>query len=408
MQNIELTILGSYYDSQLYAGLLYLWTINGDVITVNWDELMDDYIKNNVHARLKMAVYCAFQRSNALYEKSCSLIFNDDEVRSLLSKRFQTLSSHTLIIDSSTLNKFTIKRQRSPFPFPHSDALVYMSKFYLSSPDGLFCSQRGGDRNPIMPGATKLTDCPVLGLSASVSTLALSAGSDGLYEYYLDEVFAGTTKGLSKRPLIQAHSSSSGWMYYNIFSSSIDGGGHFAHFSYNEDRSVGVRNRTFHDVVVAEKLTAGYVGSPIFSWGLGDKICMLKDDGELDVVKYSRNADRAKPTKRAQVPVSPFSMIGSTAISQNLHSLSGQFIKARSAVFGYLVETDSGLFLKNSSGDMDFFPGEPINWRIFPDSDYYTNQLHIVYDNHIVIKSFNEDYFIDQETKLIGISSYAH
>ncbi len=47
--------------------------------------------------------------------------------------------------------------------------------------------------------------------------------------------------------------------------------------------------------------------------------------------------------------------------------------------------------------------GEPVNWCVFPKSTYYTNQLHVVYEDHLCIHSFNHDYFVNQDTKSVGI-----
>ncbi len=43
-----------------------------------------------------------------------------------------------------------------------------------------------------------------------------------------------------------------------------------------------------------------------------------------------------------------------------------------------------------------------MHWRVFPRSDHYSNQLHIIYDDRLEIVSFVHDYFVDQSSKLSG------
>ena len=61
------------------------------------------------------------------------------------------------------------------------------------------------------------------------------------------------------------------------------------------------------------------------------------------------------------------------------------------AVFGAILELDSALVVVRSDDKVDTFPGKPFNWRVFPRSRHFTNQLHIVYDDRLEILSFNHD-----------------
>jgi hypothetical protein len=61
------------------------------------------------------------------------------------------------------------------------------------------------------------------------------------------------------------------------------------------------------------------------------------------------------------------------------------------------------LIISSDARGYTFLEGEPVNWRVFPKSKYYTNQLHAVYDDYFCIYSFNDDYFVDQKQKQAGI-----
>ena len=77
-------------------------------------------------------------------------------------------------------------------------------------------------------------------------------------------------------------------------------------------------------------------------------------------------------------------------------------VAASTAFFGMIVEFESGLLIVLSDGAQIMVPGEPVNWKTFPRSMYYENQLHVAYADRFEILSFNQDYFVDQGSKTIG------
>jgi hypothetical protein len=77
--------------------------------------------------------------------------------------------------------------------------------------------------------------------------------------------------------------------------------------------------------------------------------------------------------------------------------LTDEAIDGAAAVFGIAVEMDSALLVRGVDGSVSGF-GEPVNWRTYPRSHRYLNQLHVTYDDHIAIFAFVDDYFIlDQD-----------
>jgi hypothetical protein len=82
----------------------------------------------------------------------------------------------------------------------------------------------------------------------------------------------------------------------------------------------------------------------------------------------------------------------------------GDIISADSSFFGIVLEQEDGLLIITSSLDYIKLPGEPVNWRVFPKSRNYINQLHVIYEDYLLIYSFNHDFFINQSDKKIGIS----
>jgi hypothetical protein len=74
------------------------------------------------------------------------------------------------------------------------------------------------------------------------------------------------------------------------------------------------------------------------------------------------------------------------------------------APFGTVLELDNRVVVLRSDGQIETFDGEVVHWRAFPRSENYSNQLHLIYDDHIRIVSFMHDYFVEQTGKLMGFA----
>lgn len=391
MQTLKLIIPGSYYDSQIYSGRLYLWSNEGSIITLDWDRLIESV---DVPDHLKLALCCAFQRSEYLYGDRWSLVFQDTEIKTILQRKFQELAEKPIEFSKEDLDRFTIRKQDNPFPFPHADCVIYSNTLYVGSQSGVFASRcNRKSKNPVDPNSTKLWDSPVLGMAASYLTLALSAGSEGVFEYSLDSNYS--YHPYEARLLLKQHSNSVRWLYASIFSSSYFDEGYLADFilELEEERTgYGERRqyRRLREIVPSSVIFGDQTKNSAakFAWGVHDKIC-LAIQGSIRVVQYN-------PYKG---PEERFTSLGLVKIGK----LQGDIVGADSALFGFLVEGEDGLLVINSLLESMWLEGEPVNWRAFPRSKFYTNQLHTIYEDHFCIHSFNQDYFVDQDTKRVGI-----
>jgi hypothetical protein len=126
-----------------------------------------------------------------------------------------------------------------------------------------------------------------------------------------------------------------------------------------------------------------------FSWGGGDKLYQYHDS-KIDVVRYTPDGTEGSTNW--------FEPIGEIIVE----SWKGDVIGAKVAPFGTGVECENALLIAKSEGTIKTLPGEPVNWHIFPRSKHHGNQLHVVYDDRLDIWSFNQDLFVDQDTKLAG------
>lgn len=386
MQAVKLILPGSYYDSQIYSGRLYLWGIDGSLTVLDWDKVVESV---GIPESLQIALRCAFQRSDYLYGTNWDLIFQDAEVKSLIERKFQELADTPLEVPKQELDNLIVTQQDNPFPFPHADSAIYYNTIYVGSQSGVFSA--GFTRRSRLPSRSQLEqlwDMAVLGVAPSYMTLALAAGSEGVFEYHLN---GGHSYGLgSVHQLMKQHSSAVHWLYGSVFSSSYLNEGYLADFSIEKDPETDQQRRELRDIFPSTSIFRQDTdsGRGRFVWGLHDKI-WLAELSRIKIVRYNPFKDENQR----------FIDLGTAS----MNALPDDIIGADSALFGLVIEGEQGLLVVNSLQESEWIAGEPVNWRVFPRSKFYENQLHVVYDDYLCIYSFNQDYFVDQDTKLIGI-----
>jgi hypothetical protein len=406
---LRIVLPGRYFDSRVYRGRLYLWDMDGSLRVFNWNRLLDSLA---IEPRLRLALECGFKRSDWLYGASLgqSVFFLDDEIRTVLFGKFADLARSPIEVTRSQLQRAEVKIRGKALPFPHSGCLLYAGRLHVCSPEGVVSTGRHHNGHPDFSRLDRRWDCPVVGLSAGYGSLALSAGNEGLWELSTtpEEPFD------IPRLLTPFHSSSSHWTFFSIFSSSHEGAGYLVDFDLQKPsrsapgagrpadqdwRLAGMlaepeverhSERSYRALLREEEL----FHHASFSWGLQEKLCQVTA-GEVRIIRYSpwgrQGEERFEPLGRV-----PFASFPDESP-----------IAADSALFGFLLEFDEGLLVLKSTGEELYLPGEPVNWRVFPRSRHYENQLHVVREDHLDIYSFNDDYLVDQKSKLAGIEYHA-
>jgi hypothetical protein len=397
MQPLKMIIEGSFFDSQLYSGRLYLWKTDGSIQIINWDKLIESI---TIQPRLRLAFECGFRQSDYLYGTQWDLIFKDEEIRSLITNKFIQLSQNPIEVSQSLLKNSEIRHQKNPIGFPHSDLLIYSNRLYVGTGDGIFSTTCYKENEyPVSTRPRKIMDAPVLGLSASYGSLSLSCGSDGLFEMSVknkmkDRWNLNSDEDITDNKahnLSELHSSSSRWTFQSIFSSSHHNSGYLADFERERDphpSNYYSATRKFRRIISSEEIFA----KSSYSWGHQDKLCQVRDR-TITVVQFHPWDEE-----------NTFLPLGEL----QLRDFKGEVVTGDSALFGFIIECDNGIVVMDSNLENIWIPGEPVNWRIFSRSKFYENQLHIVYDDRLEIYSFNDDYFVNQETKKAGIKYYEH
>lgn len=383
MQFIKLIIPGEYWDSQLYSGYLYLFGDSGDLVAVDWDALISNTFSE--YSGLEMAAHTAFIESNLFYEKGVQLLLHDKSIREILLTRFKSLSEMEVEIDLEKVNTQLLTQQDNPLPFPHVDSEIYYRKLYVSLKAGAFYLDCNGKN--IKNESKQIWDTPTFDITASKSytTIAFAAGSEGLFQ---QQIGTRNNKDEQKKPALisRNHCTSCKWADFNIYATSHTSSAFFASFKKRkskEDRRKDIRQ--FDKVISADEIFEGRG----FSWGVQDKLYIYRNNA-IDAIKYVSNKDGS--------PV--FKSIGRLPLNQE----KGDVVSAEVAPFGTVIECENAIVVVQSNDEVVTIPGEPVNWRVFSKSSHYTNQLHVIYEDRLEVFSFYNDYFVDQDKKVSGIS----
>lgn len=399
MQPLKLTIPGEYWDSQIYAGRLYLFERTGDIRTVDWDRLMQGW---PIEPGLRIAFECAFWRSDYLYGDRWSLLFSDDEIKTLIVNKFSSLAERQLEVSGTDLEKYSVRRQKNPFPFPHSDSAIYRKNIFVVSPSGVYratCSKSKG--NPISSRPDRKWDAPVLAVDASYLTLALAAGDEGLFELPLtdqDDVSSDGPKKIGNRNCTDCN-----WTFYSIYGSSHVGDGFLAAYRRVQHK----RDSLFSERVFENLISAGNIfhNGRGYSWGNQDKLCQVSGS-RVRIIRY-QPWEEERPERLTDLGTIDLAESGDIRTIE-LSPWKGEVVAGVAALFGTVIECENAMVVVPSDGPTMTFPGEVINWRVFSKSVQYENQLHLIYDDRMEIFSFNHDYFVDQNQKWSGIRHFQH
>ncbi|MBO1070675.1 MAG: hypothetical protein HEQ13_15475 [Dolichospermum sp. DEX189] len=431
IEPLKIIIPGEYYDSQIYDGKLYLWGANSSISVLNWNGLVENI---NIEDNLKLVLKFAIQYGDDLYN---NLLFQEPDIKDIILTKFKKLVKNPIEISHNLLVNHTVSEKDNPLPFPHADSSIHYKTVYVGSQSGISHFNSNSQLDEFSKIKTKkISDLPVLSLSASHLTLALAAGSEGLFDYYIGE--KSNDKQHEPRCINEHNSNFVRWLYPSVFSSSYFDESYFADFKITKKRKNKPREsmisenqpRLLYNTEITreiENLDASIITSekvekqpetdtryfqklfsvneifetfdnnneknnqiPEITWGTHDKIYLVKKD-HIQLAKCN-------PTKRNEKQ--KFIDIGSVELEKTLTEI----ISADSSFFGIVLEQDDGLLIITSMGQYISLPGEPINWRVFPNSKNYTNQLHVIYEDSIHIYSFNHDFFVNQADKKIGIS----
>lgn len=330
-----INIEGDYVDSYIYSGCLILVDIDYRLTVYKWEQLFNKGLTGVSPFQLM-----AFKR----------LISDSREKIPNLKLTDLTISKEVLA--NAKLFTFDI----GVWP---SDINVFSNKLYISSEKGvsrLNLNYRDGS----LSSEIKLFDEMCFSVSPnSHGRLALAAGKSGV---------------LTLLPLSNIHSRSHikqlvtdvcvdlDWQSTKLFATTENGVVEATYVKMPKYDDFDEKN-DYWDEVELKKKTKPQIkinNEEKMSWVAGDTKYSFLNNGKFNISSFGDVASEIE-----------------TDFSDNL-------LKARTAAFGTILETDDELF-SFIGNEMISLGKDPVSWRVFPRAKNYANQLHIIQDDRIEI-----------------------
>jgi len=441
MRSVKLAIEGDWWDSYVYAGLLYLLRPDGTVVVAPWRPLVQ---RLAIGRRLDdLGLELAFLDARYLYGEQWARLVSDPEIGDVLTKKFERLADADLVLTQNDLRAVNAHTAGGLAPEALTDLEIHNNVVYFASEDGLRAVPRRRVTQPDS-ATSRLWDAEVFRVRAQGRVLALAAGSDGLFERHA-EPRAAFVSDLIKHPephaLVSGDFFSCGWVGSSIYATSYVNAGTLALFTEERDLRRRRTYRFFEDAIADDDLFAPdrlrdielsvpetlatepaedqagsddsldaedqrvifdrRVSEPIkaaegdggLSWGGYQLICQSVGN-EVRVAHYQGRSRARRLNERLRFP--PSLKLPEDAGAQDV-------IAGDVAPFGVVVESDRDLFVMSDAGVWRL-GYEPARWRTFARATNYPNQLHVVADDRLEIHSFNTRMLslLRSERKLLG------
>lgn len=398
MRFVAITLDGEFWDSQIYSGELLLLDVENAVHRIDWHQAIDLFAEHN--PLIQTAVRVAFSDSDLFYNQKVRKVLRDPHIEHPIKAQLKQLAAMNLTASRQTWGSFW-KKERAPFSFLPADTDIYYNNFFAGGDDGLFSVPRSEmGRSGFEFKTKKHMDARVFQVKASDhwSAVAAAAGNDGLFEFAFGTKNGeedGAGRRVATRPCTACD-----WAFQSVMAWTPNGA-YLASFSERIDSTTQRKARSFNRLISSEEIfqdSSVSASDGGFAWGCREKMYRLTD-GIVEVANYSplspKEEKHNNPHKRL-----PFVQHGKFPLSFD----SAEVIATGTAPFGTVFEFDDRLVVIRSDGHVEQFLEEPVHWRVFPRSDLYSNQLHIIYADRLVVVSFVHDYFVDQKSKLSGFT----
>lgn len=389
MRPVKIKLEGQFWDSQIYSGELMLVGLDGSFHRIDWNEAVDTIAKK--FPLFETAVRVSFSDGELFYNPKVIKVFNDPMIKPVIINQLSSLSSADIIERFSSQDAFW-QEESLPFDFLPSDTEVYYSRFYAAGEAGLYSTTKSlmGTKNN-KSDLIKHHDSNVIQVKASenASAIAIAAGNDGLFEFGFNRYEKGNLK--EPKHIADIPCNICDWAFQSVIGSTLIDS-YFVKF--REEKINDKKVRVFDKIIQSNDIFGSNSDYKNFTWGSREKFYRATESG-IEIVNYNGKNNKHSDTF---VKKGKFLLFNKDFQQEELEDV----ISTGVAPFGAIIELSDKILVLRSDGVTDVFKGELVHWRIFPRSEHYSNQLHLIYENHIEIVSFVHDYFVDQDNKIFG------
>lgn len=366
---------------------------------IDWRAAIDDLANKNTD--IQTALRVSFTDSDLFYSPHVLKVLSDPVIKDAITGQLNALASKDFQENYWSWARFW-KTGDSALGFLPNDTDVYYNKIFAGSDDGLYSATRGVLSRGSRSKKQKHHDARYFQIKAShrFTSIAAAVGTDGLLEFALSD--GGKLE--TEKILTTKDCSACDWAFQNVMGWTGDDS-FVVNFKKEKDTRTNRTKRVFDRVIGGEAIFENSRTSSqkksAFEWGSRDKMYRISD-GRLEVFDFEPYTLKAV-SKKTEARDERFINKGNLALNVN----PDEVLSTGTASFGTVIELSSEILVIRSDGEIERFPGEAMHWRVFPRSDNYGNQLHIIYEDNLLIISYVHDYFVDQKTKMTGSKKYA-
>ena len=376
MRDLNISIEGSWWDTLLYKGKLHALTPDGDWAVFDWDALTSD-LEKTVEATARPALQFAFRASNAISNNTLS--------KDIVARSFEKVSTFDFDLSSRSMAKYLLAKSDVAGAFPTTSMNMHYDRMIISSQSGVHIEYVNSDHVGTH-SLKKISSVATRQISAAYGRIACASGDAGLRQLDLNLEQGFKPSESDGQELDSKRCDACDWMYQNISAMSYSGGSYLAKFqktgqffkpkniseSFSDGDDTEIERIEFEESM---ELYAGAEGvgadsGSSLSWGAHDKIYRIVGN-EISSYRFAQSGKRPLLGKR--------SLPGDVS----------EIVSVRSALFGAIIEFDESVVVIKGDGTLVEFPGEPVNISSFARSRRYENQLHIIDDDRIQVKSIN-------------------
>jgi hypothetical protein len=356
IESVSIEIEGDYLSSFIYSGVLLLVDSDFNLSAYSWDDIVE----------------LALNGTDAFEKQELRKYFNNSSYSKIpdrgMGKRFN--------VDKKSLSYcYSITKNIGVWP---SDISVYRNRIYVSSEKGVDIIDFSWTYGRIDKFAKQIKIWDETSFSISTNSfyrLAVASGARGVWSFIPQKK---TVSDKDVHQLVNSTCVDCDWQSERLIANTNDGVNvidfkpipNKNEFKGDEAQYWRIVNTIKNEEPTVFKWTEVGKRRVLSSWLAGDKMFFLTDDMEVGFTNQ-KHTDWINGTTVPDGMLKPID--------------GGQVLASRTASFGTVIEFDEHLKILASTGlytvDDSF-----VTWRVFPRSKNYTNQLHIVKDESIVIR----------------------
>ncbi|SOH92162.1 hypothetical protein SAMN06273572_1012 [Monaibacterium marinum] len=379
MRDLNITIEGSWWDTLLYKGKLHALTPEGDWAVFDWDALTSD-LEEAIEAAARPALQFSFRASNA--------ISNGTLTRDTVTRAFEQLTVFDFDLSSKKMAKYLLAKSDVSGAFPNTSMNMHYDRMIMSSHNGVHIEYVNSDHIGVHI-LKKISSVATRQIAAAYGRIACASGDAGLRQLDLNLEHGFKPSESDGLELNSQPCDACDWMYQNISALSYSGGSYLAKFiKTGEFFRPTKTDDTFSDGDGAEIERIKFEENIDLNDGIDD------ESSEQDHALSWGSHDKIYKVSGSRISAYRFAASGERRLlgHRQLPADASEIVSVRSALFGVIVEFDEAVVVIKGDGTLVDFKGEPVNISTFSRSRRYENQLHLIADDSIQVKSINNKF----------------